>query len=149
MNPIGRITACLILSIVGAHGALRGELPEFANVRYERGVLVVTTTTSQALLLGQIGNKGVLAPLPANSDFEIPLGEISVFICSRHQSFDFTPLAKGKGFEVVRRTNLLSLRRGLKEETFSINIEPDGKVTYGEMTVKNQASAGAANEQRQ
>jgi|GEM_PF-2355033 hypothetical protein len=141
MNIIGKTVVCLILSIRVAYGAVRGDLPEFAAVRYERGVLVLTTHKSQWRMAGQIGVNGVWKTLPADSDIDIPLGERSGFAVSKHYSISFTPLAEGNGLVFLRQTNLLSLRRGLKEESFSINIGSDGEVTYGEVTIKNLTSA--------
>ncbi len=140
MNIIGKIIACLILFCTATYGAVRGGLPEFANVRYERRVLVITTNESQAQFVGKIGNKGVAGILAASNDIEVPLGETSLFYI-RHHSLTLTPLAEAKGFSVQRITDLRSARRGLKKEEFSINITPDGKVTFGDVTVKEEPAA--------
>lgn len=140
MNIIGKTIACLMLIIAAAHGAVKGGLPEFAHVRYERGVLVITTNESQAQFVGKIGNKGVAGILAASSDIEVPLGETSLFYL-RHQSLIFTPLSETKGFSVQRITDLRSLRRGLKKEEFSVNITPNGTVTFGDVTVKEEPAA--------
>ena len=141
MNVIKKIIACLMLFFTAAHGAERGGLPEFANVRYARGVLVITTNESQAQFVGKIGNKGVAGILAASTDIDVPLDETSLFYL-RHQSLIFTPLAEGKGVAVKRITDLRSFRRGLKEELFSVNIAPNGGVTYGEVSVKEEPSGG-------
>ncbi|MEO7100300.1 MAG: hypothetical protein ABI162_13130 [Luteolibacter sp.] len=144
MNFIVKTIAWLILLFTVAHGGERGGLGEFANVRYERGALVVTTNESQAQFVGKIGNKGVAGILAAGTDIDVPLDETSLFYL-RHQSLIFTPLTAGKGFVVQRITDLRSFRRGLKEESFSVNIAPDDNVTYGEVSVKEEPSGVSKN----
>jgi hypothetical protein len=138
MKSISKIITCFTFSFVAAHGAERASLLEFANVKYERGVLVITTTDSQAQYVARLGNKGVAGLLHANSNIDVPLGETSIFY-ERHLSLTLTPLAEGKGFTVERIANLRSLRRGVKVESFPLNIGPDGSVSFGDVTLKTES----------
>lgn len=140
MNVIGKIVVCFISFVTAVNGAVKGELPEFETVKFERGILVLTTHKTGWRMAGEIGDHGVWKTLPADSDIDIPLGERSGFALSRHQSISFTPLAEGKGLVFLRQTNLLSFGKGLKEESFSINIGSDGSITYGDVIVNNLTS---------
>lgn len=125
MNPIRIIVVGVVLFSTIAYGAVRGSLPEFADVKFERGILIITTDDSQGQFVGKIGKNGVAAVLHANSDIEVPLNENSLFYL-RHLSLNFTPLSGGKGFIIKRTTDLRSLRRGLKEVKRTLKFSQGG-----------------------
>lgn len=141
MNVYRKIVVGLMLFTSTAYGGVSGSLPEFANLRFERGSLVITTDNSPGQFVSKIGNKGIPTVMSASSDILVPLHETSLFYV-RHLSLIFTPLEEGKGFTIERITDLRSVRRGLKEESFSLNIDPNGTLTFGEITVKGGNSSG-------
>jgi len=139
MKYIKIVTALLMSLFAITQAAETGSLSEFSKVRFDRGHLVVTTHAAGIQFVGKIGTAGVSRALAKNSEIELPLNEVSVF-SDRHISLTFTPLTKGRGFIVKRTTDLRSLRRGLKEEEFSIVIAPNGEVSFSEVTLRETSS---------
>ncbi len=139
MKYINIIAAFLMSLLAITHAAETGSLSEFSRVMFDRGHLVVTTHAAGIQFVGKIGTAGASQVLARNSEIELPLNEVSV-LSDRHISLTFTPLTKKRGFIVKRTTDLRSLRRGLKEEEFSILIAPNGEVSYTIVTLKGAPS---------
>lgn len=137
--PFPRIAKLLFLLALTltASAAEKGALQEFAAVRYDKDALVITATSHSSQPVRSTGSPSNSGPVLPDSEIRLPLDQVTIFNLTRHSVLVFTPLGKdqGKGFHIKRETNLSSVRRGVTTETFTLTIEADGTLTYGEATI--------------